>query len=106
MTKQHLDEAIEHCNQGNIQFSRGIVHSFQYAGKWYPIRSIVHYASELANERIDWNVYQCLYNLNLMIPYVRVADVEYLYPLPKILSNEEKIHEVRLPTNALDKLTQ
>ncbi|MBA4853808.1 hypothetical protein [Emticicia sp. BO119] len=105
MTIEHLQKAIEVCNEGNVKFNTGITRSFLYEKKWYPLRAVINYAAFLAKEKSNLTTDQALVKLTNLQVWTKIKSVYFSNAFPVILSQIELIKEVNYLSKKIDALT-
>lgn len=94
MTIENIRQAIETCDNGDLNFNLGNNRSLLYNSKWYPLRAVVNFARGINNEG-DLTTNNAQLALSLVIPYLRIARIDFLDHLPIALNNNEKLNEIK-----------
>ena len=77
MNFQHILNAMNDCDQGNLIFNRGYIDSFAFNGRWYPVRKIIIQASIYANEpTLNITTHSAIVILSKFIP-VNIVVINY-----------------------------
>ena len=104
MTIDHLNQAIQECNNGQLLFDTRGLRSFLYDNKWYPLRVVINRAMSLANEPADLTTDRCLVELVYLGIWTRVCDVNFANSLPLAISRDEMNGEIKSLAKTLTRL--
>jgi hypothetical protein len=105
MTIENLIEAIEYCDNGNLDFNLKIKRAFLFNCKWYPLRATINLARRLANQKDDLTTNLAQIELSNLIFWVRISNVYFKECLPVPLNNEEKLQEIKRLSKLIQDLT-
>src|SRR5688572_26934882 len=105
MTVIHLNQAIQECNDGQLDFNLGEVRSFLYEKKWYPLRATINRAATLANENNDLTTDRALVQLVYLNLWTRVSDINFQTPFPLEINNNEFLEETKKLSKILFAIT-
>jgi hypothetical protein len=75
-------QAIQECDNGQLQFNLGIVRAFLYGKKWYPLRATLNRAATHANEPDNLTTDRALVQLVYLDVWTRVTDINFQTHLP------------------------
>jgi hypothetical protein len=104
MNVNDIITAINACNQGNVEFNLGTNRAFLYGKKWYPLRGLVNHAKRLTGENGDLTTDRALVEFSYLMPYVRIADIQFNNQLPVEIGQETVIDEMRYLTDTMKRL--
>ena len=106
MELQHLERAIEDCENGLVAFSNGInLHCFLFGKTWFPVRAIVNYASQVANENKDFPKNEAINELHKLLPFVKVKTITVENNQLVQISKEEALTEIGNLADVIKSLT-
>lgn len=105
MTLQHLTQAIQDCNNGNLDFNLGEVRAFLFENKWFPLRATINRAAEYSHENNDLTTDRALVQLVYLGMWTRIKDAIFLNQLPIALNDNEKLIESNKLSQTLLDLT-
>ncbi|WP_147367933.1 hypothetical protein [Fibrisoma montanum] len=105
MTLNHLNQAIQECDNGQLPFNTGNIRSFLFDKKWYPLRAVINRAMSLANEPADLTSDRAVVQLVYLGIWTRICDVSFGNPLPIAINQNEKNQEVNSLAKVLVTLT-
>lgn len=100
MELEHILHAIDDFNNGIIGADNGIVRSFLYRQRWYPLRRVVNHAHHLAHEA-EHTVDVCTKDLAYVMPYLRIENITFEQNGFVGLNNEEILQEARYISEVL-----
>jgi hypothetical protein len=103
MIKQQLILAIKECDQGLLVFNNGSHRSFLYQNKWYPLRATVNRARQINGED-ELTTDRALLQLALTLDYISIDEVVFEGNFPIIISQSEKLSEIKKITSILNDL--
>jgi hypothetical protein len=104
MTFNDITTAMNICNQGNVDFNLGHNRAFLYGDKWYPLRGLVNHAKRLAGENDDLTTDRALVELAYLMPYLRIADVQFIDQFPIEIDQLNKMDEIRYLADSIRRL--
>lgn len=104
MTKQELILAIEECDKGLFVFNNGSHRSFLYQNNWYPLRATVNRARQIAGED-ELTTDRALWQLSQILDYIRIDEVVFEGNFPIVISQYEKMAEIKKVSSILNDLT-
>lgn len=99
-----LLNAIQICDNGELNFNQGDSRAFLYGRKWYPLRAVVNSAANQAGENHDLTTDQALVELVYLVPYTRIKEVTFNNEFPVQIDEHETIGEIAFIKNVLGKL--
>jgi hypothetical protein len=102
MTIENLTIAMSICDEGELVFNLGLKRAFLLNNKWYPLRATIKCAKKDANEDSNLTTDRALVEFAYLIPYVRIADMNFTEQLPII--NDNVITEIRFLSSILNNL--
>lgn len=96
MELQHLLQAIDDCENGQVEFNnRTDLHCFLYKKTWYPARAVVNHASQIANENNEFNRDGAVMELHKLLSFVRIETINVQNNQLVEISNEDKKNAIK-----------
>ena len=106
MTLQHFIQAIQECDNGQLQFNLGNPESFLFEKKWYPLRATLRRAAENAGDPEITTTQGALDELVSLGLWTRVKKISFHLRRPVDINQNELIEEVKALSGKLFRLTR
>ncbi len=104
MTIHQILQAINECDNGQIDFNLGNNRSFLFNKNWYPLRATVNRAKELNGEP-ELTTDRALFELCTILHYTRIDEVNFINNFPVAITQLEAMAEIRKIASILKSLT-
>ena len=75
-----------------------------YGNKWYPLRGLVNHAKEIGGETGDLATDRALVELAFLMPYIRIANIQFINLFPVIIDQVNTINEIRYLSDSIRRL--
>jgi hypothetical protein len=105
MTFQDLNQAIQECNNGHLNFNLGEVRAFLLGNNWYPLSATINRAAEIAHENADLTTDRALVQLVYLGIWMRIEDVTFQNGAPVEMDTNGRLREAKKLAEALIKIT-
>ena len=107
MTIDDLQQAIQRCNDGILQFNDGQHLAFLHLKRWYPLHATLKQAAILARDQPPHNSYNAAVLLGDTLGlWARIRHINFTNNFPVELTEEEKAAEVKQISKTLYHLTR
>ncbi|WP_231427714.1 hypothetical protein [Pedobacter sp. Leaf250] len=106
MNLNHILKSIKECHNGELNFNnREDLNCFLYENTWYPLRAVINNASALAQDGVEYTKDKALVKLLEFFPYVKIKQINIQENILPKLSDSEKLEEIAVLSNMINKLT-
>lgn len=104
MTIEQILQAINECNNGQLNFNLGSNRSFLFNKRWYPVRSTINRAREI-NGEAELTTDRAQIELCTILHYTRIDEVRFSNNRPVLINQVETIDEIKKISIILTSLT-
>lgn len=106
MNLNHIIQSIKECHNGELNFNnREDLNCFLYENTWYPVRAVINNASVIAQDDIKYTKDTAIVKLLEFFPYVKIKQINIQENILPMLSDSEKLEEIAVLSNMINKLT-